>query len=156
MEKHRKNDQFIKGKYSQMNGKFKGCAVCCAIDSMNVRLKKNYAYDSHKVFEEAIGVPEWLARLSDTIFEGLPEVDNSKFAVDFLKAIPVGVNLEPVKWHFCAFILKENIERVLSLKIDDKLKDQVVSSIRQCLALHENAIKTGLWDESAARSAAES
>ena len=152
MEKHRKGDQIVKGHYGKMNGKFTGCAI----HLMNVRLKTQYCTDSHKSFEDAIGVPEWLARLSDIIFEGLPEGDNSLFAVNFLKAIPVGVNLEPVKWHFCAYLLKENIERVLTLKISDELKEQVVSAIRQCLALQENAIKTGVWEESAARSAAES
>ena len=156
MKLHQEQDRFIKGSYSHINGGFHGCAVGCAIDSMNIQLKKNYAYDNHKVFEEAIGVPEWLARLSDTIFEGLSDKENSQFAVDFLKAIPVGINLEPIKWKFCAYILKENIERVLSLKIDDKLKKQVVSAIRQCLALHENTIKTGFLDRSAAWSAAES
>ena len=153
MKLHQKQDRFIKGSYSKINGGFHGCAVGCAIDSMNKVLKKEYAYDNHVNFEEAIGVPEWLARLSDTLFEGLPSRENSQFAVDFLKAIPVGIDLEPIKWHFCSFILSENIERVLKLKIDDELKEKVVSAIRQCLAVHENAIKTGGWDESAARSA---
>ena len=155
MCKHQKQDQFIKGTYAKMNGKFKGCAVGCAIDSFNIKLGKSYDKNNHKAFEEAIGVPEYLARVQDTIFEGLPEKENSKFAVDFLAAIPVGVNLYPVKWKFCAFILKENIERTLTLKyISDELKEKVVNSIRQCLKLHEDAIETGKWDESAAVSAA--
>jgi hypothetical protein len=153
MKNHQKHDQFIKGSYGKMNGKFRGCAVGCAIDSFNLKLGKKYKKDNHKAFEEAIGVPEWLARVQDCIFEGLPDKKNSQFAVDFLSSIPVGINLEPVKWKFCAFILKENIKRVLTLKISDGLKKQVVDAIRMCLDLNEQAIKTGIWDESAAVSA---
>ena len=155
MKSHQEHDQIIKGTYGRMNGVFKGCAVGCAVDSFNRKLDKKYAVDSHAAFENAIGVPEWLARVQDNIFEGLPDKENSQFAVDFLEAIPVGVNLKPVQWKFCAFILKENIERVLSLKIADDLKKQVVYAIRQVLTLHEDAIKSGDWKKSAARSAAE-
>ncbi len=45
--------------------------------------------------------------------------------------------------------MKENIDRVLNLDISDGLKEQVVSAIRQVLNVHETAIKTGEWNESA-------
>src|SRR3990167_4401170 len=82
MEKHSKNDQIIKGTYGEMNGKWRGCAVGCAIHSINAVLKKEFETDDHTAFEKAIG-PEWLARLQDSIFEGLPEVEAPQFAVDF-------------------------------------------------------------------------
>src|SRR6188768_1895204 len=103
MKKHQEQDQFIKGAYEKLSGKFKGCAVGCTIDSINKILNKSYTTNQHKVFEESIGVPEWLARLQDSFFEDLPYGENSQFAVDFLAAIPVGINLEPVKWKFCSF-----------------------------------------------------
>ncbi len=156
MKKHQKNDQFIKGSYSKMNGKFKGCAVGCAIDSFNIRLGKAYKNDSHKAFEEAIGVPEWLARLQDGVFENLPDGESSQFAVDLLDAIPVGVDLTPVKWKFSVYLLKENIDIVMALSIEQELKEKVVSSIRQCLTVNEDAVKTGAWNEIAAWSAARS
>src|SRR3990167_6467125 len=134
LEAHAKADEFIHGKYWE-NGK--GCAVGCTIHS-----------DQHNAYETELGIPEWLARLEDAIFEGLDNGNAKKFAVDFLVAIPVGKNLEPIKWKFCAFILKENIERVITLKIDDKLKKKVVEAVQGVLALHEEAIKTGRWDES--------
>ena len=141
---HAKADEIIKGQYWQ-NGK--GCAVGCVIHSTN-----------HKAFEIELGIPEWLAKLEDVIFEALPNGDAKSFAVNFLDAIPVGVNLEHVKWRFCAFILKENIERVLALEIDNILKQQVVTAIGGVLALHEKAALDGdrNWSARSAWSAAES
>jgi hypothetical protein len=157
MKKHQAQDQFIKGTYG--NGgdglpEFKGCAVGCTIDSVNVILGKSYDTSSHDVLEEAIGIPEWLSILQDSFFENLPVGENSQFAVDFLDAIPVGVNLEPVKWKFCAFLMREGIERVLGLKdISEELREQVLSAMRGVLALNESAITTGEWDLKAAKEA---
>lgn len=154
IENHRKQDQIIQGTYGRGTGKnFKGCAVGCAIHSLNTKLGKRYSTSDHSVYETELGIPEWLARLEDTIFEGLPVEESKKWPGQFTKAIPVGANLEPVKWKFSAYLMKENLDRVLSLDISDELKEQVVSAIRQVLAVHQNAIKSGEWDESAARSA---
>lgn len=152
--KHRKADQVIKGTYGDNEHPEKGfCAVGCSIHSLNKILKKKTSTNNHKAYESLIGVPEWLAHLEDTIFEGLPDEEAEKWPEQFAKAIPVGVDLDPVKWKFSAFILKENIERVLTLNISDDLKKQVVDSIRQVLNVHEVAIKTGEWNSTAAWSA---
>ena len=140
LKAHAKADEFIHGKYWE-NGK--GCAVGCTIHSNN-----------HNAYETELGLPEWLARLEDCIFEGLENGEAKTFAVDFLVSIPIGKNLESVKWKFCAFILKGNIERVLGLTLNDKLKQQVIEAIQSCLKLQEDAIRTGEWNESAAWSAA--
>ena len=154
MKNHQKKDQFIKGAYEKLDSKFKGCAIGCTIDSVNKIFGRSYKTSEHKVFEEALGIPEWLARLQDSFFENLPVGDNSQFAVDFLSAVPTGVNLEPVKWKFCSFILKEGIERILlQHNLSEELMDQVVSAMRGVLNLHESAINTGEWDLEAAWSA---
>jgi hypothetical protein len=156
VKKHREADQIIQGTYGQQNGKWKGCAVACSLRSLDI-IKGNELeteYSDHERYESELGIPEWLARVEDTIFEGLPQEKALDWPLKFAKAIPVGANLEPVKWQFCAFILNENIERVITLNIADDLKEQVVSAIRQVLSVHETAIKTGKWDESAAWSAA--
>jgi hypothetical protein len=141
---HAKADELIKGKYWEGG---KGCAVGCTIHS-----------SEHVAYETQLGIPEWLARLEDALFEGLPNGHAKKFAVDFLNAVPVGVNLESLKWKFCSFILSENLERVELLKIDKPLKDQVLAAVKRCKAVHDKAIETGKWNESAtaAASAAES
>ena len=141
---HAKADEFLKGQYWE-NGK--GCAVGCTIHS-----------NQHKRYETELGLPEWLARLEDRIFEGLPNAAAKTFPVQFLEAIPIGVDLTPLKWQFCAFVLRENIEQVLALKIDATLKVEVVSAVQKALAVHEEAIKTGKFADAAwsAASAAES
>ena len=155
MKEHQKHDQFIKGSYGKENGIFKGCSVGCAVHSLNRIKGITIPYGSHSRLAEAIGIPEWLWLLNDTLFENLPDGENSQFSVDFLNAVPVGVDLTSVRWKFCAFILKENIERVLLLDIKDEIKKQVVDAIRGVLVLHEEAIKTRSAAESA-WSAAES
>src|SRR5258708_976960 len=158
--KHRKADQIVQGTYGRENGIWKGCAVGCSIHSLNIRLNKTYSTSDHSVYETELGIPEWLARLEDGIFEGLSVEEAKLWPEKFAKAIPVGVNLEPVKWKFSTYLLKENIDRVLSLdNISDELKKQVVDSIRGVLKIYEDAIKSGEWNGSAAelaRSAARS
>jgi hypothetical protein len=156
IEKHRKADAIMQGTYGKENGKWKGCAVSCSLRSLDILEGKELktVYDSHRDYESKLGIPEWLARLEDTIFEGLPEEDAMKWPTQFAKAVPVGVNLEPVRWKFCAYLMKENINRVLGLKnLNDELKKQVVDAIRGVLNVHEEAIRTGEWDELAADSA---
>ncbi len=152
---HQDQDKIIKGTYQEgSNGDFRGCAVGCSIHSLNRMKSKNFATNNHALYETELGIPEWLARLEDTIFEGLPTEEAKKWPLKFSKAIPVGVNLQPVKWKFSAYLMKENIDRVLSLDISDDLKEEVVKAIRGVLSVHEEAIKTGKWDESVAWSAA--
>jgi hypothetical protein len=159
---HYETDKIIKGSYGDNASPEKGfCAVGCSIHSLNRMKGKDYDTSKHKVYETELGIPEWLARLEDAIFEGLPNKLAMKWPLRFAKAIPVGVNLEPVKWKISIFILSESIERVLGLDISDDLKKQVVDAIRDVLVVHEQAIKTGVWSaaesaRSAARSAAES
>lgn len=66
---HQLSDNFIKGSYD--NGE-KGCAVGCALKSVQKLLKRNIAVNDHLNFEKYLGIPEWLARVEDTVFEGLP------------------------------------------------------------------------------------
>ncbi len=121
----------------------KGCSVGCAIHSSD-----HSAYER----EDGPGLPEWLARLQDVLFEGLETKEARQFSAQFFPAIPVGVNLESVKWKFCAFLMRENIERVSSLDIDKSTKRSVVDALHRVLALHERAAETGVWDALAAES----
>lgn len=55
---HAKADEIVKGQYWK-NGK--GCAVGCTIHSAD-----------HAAYQTELGIPQWMARLEDRIFEGLP------------------------------------------------------------------------------------
>jgi hypothetical protein len=155
VEKHRKADAIVQGTYGEENGSWRGCAVACSLRSLAILNgeKLHTEYSDHKEYETKLGIPQWLAHLEDTLFEGMPTNDAKKWPEQFAKAINVGADLQPVKYKFCAYLMKENIDRVLALEISDELKEQVVSAIRGVLSLHENALETGMWDESAARSA---
>ena len=148
MQHHYELDEIVKGATGQDG---KGCTVWCALN--NGELKRGY---DHSAFPDVLGLPEWLAQLQDTIFEGLDTEDAKTFSLAWPKAIPVGRNLEPVKWKLCAFLMQENIERVLQLDIADDLKKQVVDAIQGVLNVHLKAVDTGMWDDSAAESAARS
>lgn len=139
---HAAADEIVKGKYWEGG---KGCAVGCTIHSGN-----------HAAYQDELGLPEWLARLEDTLFENLPNEVAKTFPERLLAAIPVGKDLEPIKWQFSLFLLEENTKRVESLQIDADLKKQVLDAIEQVAAVNRDAIETSQWNESAAWSAAES
>ena len=153
IELHQKQDALIQGTYSNENGVFKGCAVGCGVRSLNLKLGKHISYNDHASYASELGIPEWLARLEDSIFEGLPKSDSKKFPLEFLEAIPVGVDLEPIRFHFQKFLLKENFDRVKKIDLKPDLSIQVLKAIDQVMAVIDGAIKNGKIDESAAWSA---
>ncbi len=130
---HAKADNLIQGT-GWANGK--GCAIGCTLESFD-----------HSAYPTELGLPEWLARLEDRLFEGMENKDAMKFPLDFLEAIPVGVDLEPVKWKFCSYLCSENLSILENCDIDKDLKSQISDSIKTIKSLHDNAAKTGGWYE---------
>lgn len=88
---HKEADRLVKGQYWE-NGK--GCAVGCTLEG-----------SSHIEYEFQLGIQEWLARVEDRIFEGLPNELAMKWPLEFLEAIPVGKNLSEVWPKFCIFLM---------------------------------------------------
>ena len=126
-------------------GSRKGCFVGCTLNS----------YD-HNRFPDELGWPVWLGHLAEVIFEGLLKSECAQFGTDLLKAVPVGVDLEPIQ-HVIAIKRLENIT--------DNCKDYediegLKSAIQLIIECHHLTLKCKPcdWDaaESAARSAAES
>lgn len=132
LKTHAAADEIIQGT-RWANGK--GCAIGCTLEK----------YD-HKGFETELGIPEWLARLEDRIFEGLPNADAKNFAVDFLEAVPVGVELERVKWGFLVFVLEENAKTITQLKRSQDRKTRLLSINSGVLAVLKSANETGELD----------
>jgi len=136
---HRAADEVIQGQ-GFSNGR--GCFVGCTLDN----------YD-HAQFPIQLGWPEWLARLADTIFEGLPKSEAPAFGTALLAAVPVGVDLEPV--HFLLAIGRHQVQI-------ERLRGNNEPYAVQCITALEGVIEyckqslVGYSDESAAESAARS
>jgi len=79
----------------------RGCAVGCTLES----------YD-HSRYPIELGLPEWLAYLEDSIFEGLPAEEAQAWPESFLGAIQPGVDTEPVR-HQLALL---RIDRLIALQ----------------------------------------
>jgi hypothetical protein len=112
---HREMDNLIRGT-GWANGK--GCAVGCTLE----------AYE-HNRYETELGIPEWLARVEDTLFEGMPKEDAMFWPERFLEAIPVGANLENVKVPFLIFILESTLDKFDHVKFP-KIKTAIINVIK--------------------------
>ena len=75
----------------------KGCGIGCVVHVNN---------SAHAAWAEEIG-PEWLARVVDDMFEGLLLGRARQFTLALYEAIPVGADLDPVRWEFSSFVLGE-------------------------------------------------
>ena len=144
---HEQADRIIQGEY--WDG-FKGCAVGCSVESLNHINGTTYKHGDHAAYAEALGIPEWLARLEDTLFEGLPVAVAKGWPRRFAEAIPVGVDLEPVRHRFAVFLMDHNTTTVAALDIDESQRARVLAAIAQTKAVHADALVTGAWDRAAA------
>lgn len=133
---HRDAGEIVKGVYWK-NGK--GCGVGCTIHSSDIA-----------AYETKLGLPMWLAKLEDVLFEGIENQEAKNFPLAFLEAIPVGVTLDHVRWQFCLFLMQENLALISALPLPPHVKQEVTRVTQAAFALHEEAIKTNVWNESAA------
>ena len=138
---HRAADQVIQGTgFEPASGR--GCFVGCTLDNYN-----------HSRFPVELGWPEWLARLADALFEGIPKEEAPQFGTDLLAAVPVGVDLEPVR-HMLAIVRhKRQLARLEgnAEPYADKCRLALMEVITYC----QNMVNAAYKDESA-ESAAES
>jgi hypothetical protein len=129
METHIALDELVQGATGQ-NGK--GCTVWCALN--NGDISNGY---THSKFPDVLGLPEWLARLQDRIFEGLSVKEAKKFSIAWVKAIPVGRDLEKVKHRFALWVLRDGVYNTRQhIKDEKRLKafDKVCDLLdRECL-----------------------
>lgn len=159
-EAHRLADEYISGTYHDEDREvFHGCSVGCSLyDVQKLRGVKVDGYENHSQLAEALGVPEWFTHLQDSLFEGVSAERRPKLTGELLGAIPVGMTAdawEGVEHKLHIFIQTQNLERVKSLGFDDDVKAKVLAAIQGVIDVRQKALDFG-WDESAARSAAES
>lgn len=93
LKAHQQADEIIQGTGWE---KGKGCAVGCTLNK----------YD-HKAYETELGIPRILAKLEDKIFEGMSNEQAKLFPLQFLTAVPVGVDLKDVYKKFFIWLLTD-------------------------------------------------
>jgi hypothetical protein len=158
-EHHAAADMLASGTYGQGSGaEFRGCSVGCFAHEIDPNRYGSW----HETVAEARGLPEWLVRLQDSMFEGLPADDRASFHVQLAKRIPVGVSLAPVQ-HWIAIA---RIDRALAAQrtaLEAKHAHGVHEAIEQTIAAleigrraHEAAAGGNSCELSAAESAARS
>jgi hypothetical protein len=99
LEAHYKADEIIKGNYWQ-NGK--GCAVGCTVHS-----------NKHDAYDTELGITWRLALIEDSLFEKLPNDQAKEFPLQFLKAMPVGVNTDNIFKKFIIWNLTDEKEGLI-------------------------------------------
>ena len=144
LQEHYDQDEVIKGQYWEDG---KGCAVGCTVHS-----------DKHDCYETQLGIPVWVARLEDTLFEGMPNEKAKEFPLKLVKAIPTGFdNWQHIYHQLCIYILEKECKNT-----DHPLVKQAICDI---ITLHRKESKedkewSAAWSAagsaawSAARSAA--
>ena len=115
---HREADNIIQGTGWESG---KGCAVGCTLENYN-----------HSQYPIELGIPEWLARLEDEIFEGLSSEEAMDWPLLFLEAIPVGVELEQIKIPFLIMVIESTLECFDYEKYPDPLNcvNKVISLLK--------------------------
>jgi len=145
---HLAADMLLSGTYAEGDGAdFRGCSIGCMAHDIDPTRD-----DYHALVAEHAGWPEWLARLNDTIFEGLPKGERERFHV---------TNLEPVR-HQLAL---RRIDRLIALQTGnvgkhgeaiDAVITRTLAALQQVRRCHEAEIGGNVCEisESAAWSAA--
>lgn len=112
---HQKQDNLIRG-IGWSNGK--GCAIGCTLENYN-----------HKQYEIELGIPEWLARVEDILFENMTLEKSKTWPEQFLFAIPTGAILEKIKIPFIIIILISTLMSLNTIAIDKNKFPNISSSI---------------------------
>jgi len=124
---HRVADEVIQGTGFHDNH---GCFVGCTLDEYN-----------HAQFPIQLGWPVWLASLADVIFENLPREEAAQFGTDLLNAVPVGVDLEPVRYltavrRMTTLIVQQKklLSTIVETEDRKRIKDVIkaIRAVRQC------------------------
>ena len=152
---HQEQDNFLKGTY-QKGDTEKGCAVGCAIMSLNKKKGLDLHPGDHGAYERHFGVPQWLARVEDDIFEGVSLERSKTWPVEFIEAINPGADLERVKRPFMVLILRSTLNN-----FDHQKYPEVLAAVNGSIDFWETEFESeesesAAWGAawSAARSAA--
>ena len=108
---HRRLDLLAGGAYHTLDGRV--CAIGCQVGTLREHDPERYGrllWNDHASLAQALGIPEWLLRLEDCIFERLPLDDRLEWPGRLISAIPVGVDLELVRYRWRVSLLQRRID----------------------------------------------
>ena len=131
LEAHRQADEIIKGKYWEEG---KGCAVGCTVHS-----------SSHDVYPVELGICWQLALVEDGLFENLPNEDAKNFPIEFLEAIPVGINTDVVYRKWVLWVLADEKEGLINVIKNEEHKKALQSVADLYTLSFEREIKHSEW-----------
>lgn len=141
---HRSQDMITQGTYrEEVDGKWRGCAVGCAIHSLNRKLGKNYDFADYTVYETELGIPRAVVELEDRIFKELAKNLFLDFPLRFMEAVPVGVDLWYVFPSMMIFILNDCKQHATPQT--QNVMDDVIHLFQRQLAGEEVSLKE--WEK---------
>ena len=138
---HIEADRLRAQTYGEENGRFIACAIGCQLydiaaeRGVDWRDINNDEINRHRIVADDYGWPDWLCWLEDTLFEGLPESRCAGWPLELVEAVPVGVDIEPVRHRLMAFIQREMLLQYL----DAEKFPAVASAIERTAVLYEQA-----------------
>ncbi len=145
-KRHEKLDAWVTGDYEQKNGVVKHCSIGCVRFALG--LQSNIG--EHGQLVDPTGVPEYILRMSDQIFEGLPESKRGTWTRRLWSAIPANKDLSRVQDQMSAWLM---LDKKIGLAHIAQQEDvRAVAKVIGELYLRRGNGETGLKDEFAAAS----
>jgi len=132
---HRKADRIIQGTY--WNGE-KGCATGCTL------ARGNGDGDIYNQYEVELGVPRFLARLQDHIFETLLQKESVFWPERFIDSINVGADLTSVWPKFAVWLLTDSKYGVIKFARNERVKN-IIQKVFDSYSSHEK-ISRAEWE----------
>lgn len=126
IRKHREQDQVVQGSYGEdSTGKFRGCAVGCAIHSL-ADINGTFLFtDDHGIYERELGIPRILAELQDVIHEGLSDESFPTWPERFMEAVPTEKDLSLAFPKFALWFLTDEKYGILNYAIGTPRQEAV-------------------------------
>lgn len=128
IRKHREQDQVIQGNYGTYeDGRFRGCAVGCAIHSYLVAAGEDSIVvgnsEYHDKYESLFGIPKILAELQDVIHEGLSDESFPTWPERFMEAVPTETDLSKVWAKFIIWLVGAFLAEKQRIVVDQNRAD---------------------------------